>query len=128
MENSPETPPGIFASLRSLLHSLSAIAGNRAELFAVEVREEGARWVGALLLAAATAALGIITVVMISVTIVVVCWDEHRTAALVGLSTVYLLATVALALGLRWRLQHWPSFSATITELKKDQLWLKEKP
>jgi uncharacterized membrane protein YqjE len=40
---------------------------------------------------------------------------------------LYLLATVAAAAALRWRLERWPSFSATLAELKKDQTWLEKK-
>ena len=130
METPPEeAPKGIAASLSRLLHTLVAIAGNRAELLAVEVREEAVRWLGAMLLVAALVAVGTFTLALITLTVVVFYWDDYRMAALLGLSGIYLLVTVALAMGLRWRLQHWPTLSATVAELKKDQeLWSKEKP
>lgn len=128
MENPSEPPPGILSSLRRLLQTVVAIAGNRAELFAVEVREESARWITALLLVAALVALGTLTLALITLTIVVLCWPDHQMAALVGLSTVYLVATVIVAARLRWCLHHWPTLSATIAELKKDRSWLEKKP
>jgi len=128
METPSEPPPGIFSPLRRLLQTLVAIAGNRAELLAVEVREESARWLTAFLLVAALVALGTLTLALVTLTIVVLCWPDHRVAALVGLSAVYLVATVIVAARLRWRLHHWPTFSATVAELKKDKSWLEEKP
>jgi uncharacterized membrane protein YqjE len=127
METPSEPPPGILSSLKRLLQTLVAIAGNRAELFAVEVREESARWLTALLLVAALAALGTLTLALITLTIVVLCWPDHQVAALVGLSVVYLAATAIVAARLWWRIHHWPTFSATIAELKKDKSWLEEK-
>lgn len=128
MEMPAEPPPGMLSSLRRLLQTVVAIAGNRAELFAVEVREESARWLTAFLLVAALVALGTLTLALLTLTIVVLCWPDHRMAALVGLSVVYLLATVIVAARLRWCLHHWPTFSATVAELKKDKSWLEEKP
>ena len=127
MGAAPEPGPGIWQSLRNLLRTLLAIAGNRAELLGVELREEAARWIGAFLLAAALVALGTLTLALITLTIVVACWDEHRLAALITLSLVYLAGTIVAALGLRWRLQRWPSLSATVAELKKDKAWLEKK-
>lgn len=127
MDNPSEPPPGILSSLRRLLQTVVAIAGNRAELFAVEVREESARWLTAFLLVAALVALGTLTLALITLTIVVLCWPDHRVAALVGLSTVYLVATAIVAARLRWCMHHWPTFSATVAELKKDKSWLEEK-
>jgi uncharacterized membrane protein YqjE len=127
MEPPPEAPPGILSSLRRVLQTVVAIVGNRAELFAVEVREEAVRWLIALMLVAALVALGTLTLALITLTIVVLCWPDHPVAALVGLSVAYLAATVMVAARLRWRLHHWPTFSATVAELKKDKSCLEEK-
>lgn len=127
MQPSPEQTPGLVPSLKKLLHSVLAMAGNRAELLAVEVQEEAERWLGAFLLAAVLAALGTLTLTLITLTVVMACGEEHRVAGMAGLSVVYLLTTVGVAARLRWRLQNWPSFSATVGELKKDKAWLEEK-
>jgi len=124
MEPPPEHPPRIIPSLRKVLQVLLATAGNRLELAAVETQEEAARWVESLLLVAALAALGSLALAMLTLTIVVAYWEEHRVATLVGLSAFYLLAVLGAAFRLRWRLRNWPSFAATIAEFKKDQACL----
>src|SRR5215471_1194802 len=96
-----EKSAGVVVSAKRLLTTLLAIVTNRLELIAVEAREEAHRWVSVFLLAAALAVMGTLAVVMISVTIVIACWDEHRLAALVGLSVFYLLAALIVA----WKLQ-----------------------
>jgi uncharacterized membrane protein YqjE len=117
----PEKSAGLVASARRLLTTVLAIVTNRLELLAVEAREEAHRWVTVFLLAAALAVMGTLAVVMISLTIVVACWEEHRLAALVGLSVFYLLAALIVAWKLQWGLQHRSAFSATIGELRKDK-------
>jgi uncharacterized membrane protein YqjE len=119
----PETEKttGLVASARRLLTTVLAVVTNRLELLAVEVREEAHRWVSVFLLAAALAVMGTLAVVMISLTIVIACWEEHRMAALVGLSVFYLLAALIVAWKLQQGLHHRPTLSATIGELKKDK-------
>jgi len=117
----PEKTTGLVASARRLLTTILAVVTNRLELLAVEVREEAHRWVSVFLLAAALAVMGTLAVVMISLTIVIACWEEHRMAALVGLSVFYLLAALIVAWKLQQGLHHRPTFSATIGELKKDK-------
>jgi uncharacterized membrane protein YqjE len=116
-----EKTTGLVASARRLLTTALAVVTNRLELLAVEVREEAHRWVSVFLLAAALAVMGTLAVVMISLTIVILCWDEHRMAALVGLSAFYLLAALIVAWRLQRGLHHPSTFSATIGELKKDK-------
>ena len=111
--------------MKKILQALVAIAGNRVELLALEAREESGRWLHVLLLGAALIALAALTLTLVTLTIVVVCWEEHRLAALVGLSVLYLLGTLALAAKLRWCLQHSPSFSGTVGEIRKDQALVK---
>lgn len=127
MESEPEAGQGILGSLKNLLHTVLAMAGNRTELLGVELREEAVRWLGAFLLVAALVALGTLTLALITLTLVLACWEERRLVALTALSAVYLVATILVAAGLRRRLQNWPSFSATVAELKKDKAWLEKK-
>ncbi len=124
METSSEKSPRIVPSLKKLLHILVATAVNRLELAAVETREEAARWVESLILVAALAVLGALTLAMVTLTIVIAYWEEHRLAALVALSVLYVLGLVGIALRLRWRLKNWDSFGATIAELQKDKACL----
>lgn len=123
METSSETP-GIISSLKKLGQIVLTTAANRLELAAVETQEEAARWVESLILVAALAVLGALTLAMISLTIVLTFWEEHRLAAMVGLSILYLLAFLGTVWRLRWRLKNWDSFAATLAELRKDKACL----
>ena len=124
METSSESAPGIIPSLKKLLQIVLTTAANRLELVAVETQEEAARWVESLILVAALAVLGGLTLAMISLTIVLTFWEEHRLAAMVGLSIFYLLAFLGTVWRLRWRFKNWDSFAATLAELKKDKACL----
>lgn len=127
MEEPTDHPPGLFGSLKGLWRTILATAHNRAELLLVEVEEERRRAVEALLLAVAVAVLGMMALIAVSFLIVVICWNEHRVAALAGLSGFYLMVTAALTVRLRVHLKNWRSFPATIEELKKDKACLEEK-
>ncbi len=124
MEPPAEHPPRVMPTLRSLARTAVGIAANRLELAAGEAREEFERWIESLLLTAALVALGALALAMITLAVVFGCGEEHRLAALVALAVVYSVGTVAIALRLRWRLQNWPSFPATLQELRKDRSWL----
>jgi uncharacterized membrane protein YqjE len=124
METSSEKSPRIVPSLKKLLHIIVATAVNRLELAAVETREEAGRWVDTLILVAALAVVGGLSLVMLTVTIVVACWDEHRLAALISITLAYLLGLLGIVLRLRWRLKNWQSFAATIAEFQKDKACL----
>ena len=124
METSSESPPGIIPSLKKLLQIVLTTAANRLELAAVETQEEAARWVESLILVAAMAVLGALTLAMVSLTIVLAFWEEHRLAAMIGLSIVYLLTFLGTVWRLRWRLKNWDPFAATLAELKKDKACL----
>ncbi len=112
---------GVVSSLKRLLATLLATAWIRMELLAVEVQEEGRHWIQTLLWTAALVALGTMTLGLITATLVLVLWEQHRVAALAGLSGIYLAGTLFAACRLRRRLRGWAAFPATINELKKDK-------
>jgi len=122
MDDSPESSPGIFGSLRRLAGGLLATAQNRVELFALELQEEKCRLIELVIWVSALVALGLMSLAMVTLTIVVVFWDNGRLAALITLSVLYLLATAGGCWALRNRLrkQSLP-FGGTVSELKKDQ-------
>jgi uncharacterized membrane protein YqjE len=121
-----EQTQGILASLKRLLRTLLSIAQNRLELLLVEVQEERTRLIEAFLLAISIVALGAMTLVMVTFTVVAIFWENHRMAVLVGLSLFYLVVTLVAYWRLRHRLKNWPAFPATLAELKKDKAWLDE--
>lgn len=110
-----------------MLRLIVAIVSNRVELLAVELQEERSRLVGALVLAAAVVVFCLLTLVMLTFTIVLAAGEEHRLAAAIGTTLVYLVAALAAFWRLRVRLKHWSAFSATLSELRKDRAWLEGK-
>ena len=126
MAEPAEKTPGLLGSLRRLLRTALSIAHNRLELVLVELLEERTRLFEAFLLAGVVLAFGAMALVMITFTVVAVFWENHRVAVLVSLGFFYLVVTLVAYWRLRHRLKHWPAFSATVAELKKDKAWLDE--
>ena len=128
MTDKPDnTRPGVIVSIKRLLRNSVAIVHNRIELFAVELQEERARFLGVLLLAAIIAVLALLTLVMLTFTILLAVGEGNRFLAAVIITAVYFVATVAGVLALRARLKNWSMFSATRDELRKDREWLESK-
>ena len=122
MADSQESAPGILGSLRRLLDTLLATAQNRVELIALELQEEKCRLVELFLWMSAVVALSMMSLAMVTLTIVVLFWNNGRLAALITLSALYLLATAGAYWGLNTRLRKGNlPFSGTVSELKKDR-------
>jgi uncharacterized membrane protein YqjE len=122
-----ESRQGVFASLRRLLKTILAIAHNRLELWLVELQEERWRLFDALLLAGVVVILAMMTLLVATVAIVVVCLKANRLDLVVALTLLYLVATIVGYWRLRTRLKNWAPFSATLAELKKDKACLDDK-
>jgi uncharacterized membrane protein YqjE len=123
-ENQPP-PAGIVESLRKLGRTGIALIQNRLELFAVELEEQKARLVRALMLAGIAIFLGNTALLAASATIVVLAGEKARIPILVGLTAVYILGTVWAIVALRKELRATPPpFKDSIAELKKDSNWL----
>jgi len=121
-----EPPPrGVFESLRGLCDTGLALLQNRVELFAVQIQEEKARLVRAVILAGAVVLLGNMAAVLGTATIVVLVDKSAQVPVLIVLSLFYLLAALTAFLALRKQLRSGsPPFSDTVSELKKDRDWL----
>lgn len=117
----------MFASLKRLLKTALAIAENRLELLLVEAQEERWRFFEALLLAGMVFVLALMTLLVATVAIVIVCLDHQRLDLVIGLGLIYLLATLGCAWRLRRQLKNWTPFAATLAEIKKDKACLDEK-
>jgi len=126
MATTTESGPGLFSSVKRLLNTALAGMENRIELFLVELREERFRVFEVLGLGIAAAVLGFMALLTITVTVVVIFWDTARVPVLVALSVVYSVAATGVFYWLKVRLRDWSSFSATLTELKKDRACLEE--
>src|SRR5688572_23761587 len=94
----PELLAGLRASTRGLLDFVLATAESRLNLLAKDLETEKCQFVETILCALAVAALGVITLSLVTFTLLLIFWETARLASLVCLSTVYLCGTV-----LAWR-------------------------
>ena len=115
----------LFRSARVALDSGLGLIQNRVELFSLELQEEKWRLLQMLTGVAALAALGTVTLVLVTLTVVFAFWDHSRLMALSVLSAVYGVGTVALFLQLRKQIKHHQPLSATTDELGKDRACLR---
>ncbi len=127
MEPAADKQAGFFASLRRLLTTGLAIAHNRLELLLVEAREQRLLALEAVFWVAAVAVCGFLALAMFTVAVLLLFGEEHRLAVVLVLGALYLLATIGAFLRLRHRLNHWPFFSASLDELKKDKACWEDK-
>ncbi|MDE3067617.1 MAG: phage holin family protein [Verrucomicrobiota bacterium] len=115
-------PRGVLDSVRAVLSAGCALFQNRAELFAVETREETARLVQWLVWVAVIVFLGAMALALATVAVIVAFWDTARMNVLIGLTLLYGVAAVAGFFVLRNRIRKCPPpFAETISELKKDR-------
>lgn len=121
MGQAADHKPGVWNLLKRCLDASLAAVQNRVEIFALELQVEKCRLVEAMLCAAAVAALGMMTLTLVTFTVVVVFWENARLPVLGGLSLLYLLGTVWAWRALQVRLRSQTAFVATLEELKQDR-------
>ena len=115
------TNNGFFASAKRLADLTLATAHNRVELFAIELQEEKCRLIQALLLSATAIALGLTALTLLTITIVVLFWEDGRVPALCVLSALFVASTAFVIHALRKCLANGPGFKSTLAELEKDR-------
>ena len=116
-----ETNNGLFASAKRLADLTLATAHNRVELFAVELQEEKCRLIQSLLLAAAAIALGVTALTLVTITVVVLFWENGRVPALCVLSGLFVVASFLVVRALNRLVASAPGFRGTLAELEKDR-------
>jgi uncharacterized membrane protein YqjE len=118
---------GLFASLRRMLTTLVELVHARLDLVGVELQLEVQRATSLLLWGFASVVGGIVTVVLLAVTVLIAFWDTHRLLAAVCISAVFALASLGMALLVRHRLRTRPRlFGSTLDELQRDAAALRE--
>jgi uncharacterized membrane protein YqjE len=122
MKTEPCPTTGLIESLRNFAESCLAAGQARVELVAVELHEEKLRLMQSFIwICAAVFAAGL-TLVFGSLTVVYLCGEEGRLAALGGLTLIYAAVLVALTFTFRRFLARQPlPFAATREELSKDR-------
>src|SRR5262245_50598894 len=126
MDETPHEPGGLWATGKRILRTLYSLAESRLELFLVELQEERIRLFDALLLAGAFLVCAFMALALLTFTVAVIFWEQHRILVLVLLTLVYAAAAVWSFYKLRNRLQAWQSFAATLEQFKKDQACLEK--
>jgi uncharacterized membrane protein YqjE len=123
----PHAPEGgVFQTASRLIKTLRAMAGNRIELFLLEVQEERIRIFDALFLLAAGLVCIMMALIMVTFTVVIVFWDSHRLLVLGLLIAAYTIGAIWALSKLRFLLRRWQAFPATLDQIKKDSECFKE--
>jgi len=125
MFNSEPASPGLLTSVRKLLDTGLATVQNRAELAAVEFKEEKDHALELMLWATVVFFFAVMTGIVLTATIIFAFPEDRRIYVAGVFAVLYLAGGVWAFLGLRTRLNKQPvPFSATVDEIKKDREWL----
>jgi uncharacterized membrane protein YqjE len=112
---------GLFASLQRMLATLLSLAQTRLELVSVEIEEQLERAASVLLWSIAAVFFATQAVLLLALTIVIACWDEHRLLAASLVTVSFVLAAGAAVLVVRHKLHTRPRLlAATAAELRRD--------
>lgn len=112
---------GLLASVRRMLATLLELGSTRLELVSVEIQEQIEYAASLLLWGIAAIFFASLTVLLLALTIVIACWEQHRLLAAGLVTAAFALIAVIAALVVRRRLQTRPRFlSATSGELRRD--------
>jgi uncharacterized membrane protein YqjE len=126
MDETRHESGGWLATGKRVLRTICSLAETRVELFLVELQEERIRLFDALLLVSACVVCSFMALALLTLTVVVIFWEQHRILVLVLLTVAYAVGAGWSYWRLRRRLAEWQSFSATVEEFKKDQACLEE--
>lgn len=112
----------LLGSIKRLLSTLTSIAATRLELLANELHEERLHLEQMLLYFFAALFCFGMMIMLLTVFIVVLFWDNGRLGVLGGLSVLFLILGLVLAQKLR-KIAHLKSrlFSISLSELAKDR-------
>jgi len=118
----PEASSGLMGSVKRLVSTLTSIVSTRLELLANELQEERLRLTQMLLYSLFALFCFGMGLLLLTVFIVVLFWDDHRLAVLAGLCILFFVLGMLMAMVLRVKSQSKSKlFSASIAELAKDR-------
>ena len=118
----PEVGAGLMGSVKRLAATLTSIVSTRLELLANELQEERLRLTQMLLFALFALFCFGMALLLFTVFIVVLFWDDHRLAVLGALSLVFFVSGSLAAVSLRGKAQEKSRlFSASLAELERDR-------
>jgi len=116
----------LAASAKEFARRLLTIGENRLELFTLEVQEERARLLRALLLALGAAVFGLLAAMTLTAAIVVLLWPYSPLAVLLALTGLYGAAGACLYWRLAALLREWQTLPASLDQLRKDRACLEK--
>jgi uncharacterized membrane protein YqjE len=127
MSDSQESDPGLSASLRQLMDHTLELVENRVELAVVEFQEERIRLIqAALFLFGMMVCVGML-LLLVTLGVLFLFWDQGRWYAFGGLVALYSLAGFFCWRNLARLFHGHAAFSATLDQFRKDRQWLRRK-
>ncbi len=122
METDTPAPAGFLDSFRALGDGFLGAAQDRLELFSVELQEEKFRLIQIFIWISAAVFAGMMAITVASLTLVYLCWENARLAALGGLTLLYTATLVAIVVAFRRFLARQSKpFAATLQEIGEDR-------
>lgn len=113
---------GLLDSVKRLASTLIAIISTRLELLANELQEERLYLTQMFFLSLIALFCFGMALLLLTIFITVLFWDDHRIAVLGGLCALFFVSGILIALLLRSKAQSRPRlFSASLAELAKDR-------
>jgi uncharacterized membrane protein YqjE len=118
----PEESSGLMESVKRLASTLTSIVSTRLELLANELQEERLHLTQMLLFSLTALFCFGMGLMLLTVFIVVLFWDDHRLAVLGGLCILFFALGTLMAMLLRNKSQSKSKlFSNSLAELAKDK-------
>lgn len=118
---SAEHRGGVLASLKTLMTTLVAVVCTRLEILATEVEEEKIRLARIMLLGFLAVFFLGMALIFASILVITLYWNDHRVAALGGITLLYILLTIMFASWLRLQMSRKSRlFAGSLAELRKD--------
>jgi uncharacterized membrane protein YqjE len=113
---------GLLDSIKRLASTLIAVISTRLELLANELQEERLHLTQMFFLSLIALFCFGMALLLLTIFITVLFWDDHRIAVLGGLCALFSVSGILIALLLRSKAQSRPRlFSASLAELAKDR-------
>ena len=117
-----------FDGVRRAAGHAVGLGGNRLELFGIEWREEIERQMAHLIWLLLALVFAGLALLLASILVLILCWDNHRLEAAVGLMLLYASFAGGCALVLRKKLRDAPTpFAVTLDEFQRDRAALLRK-
>ena len=111
----------LFAAAGRIASTLVAMVGTRLELAAVEFQEDARRLLGHLVWSLLAVFLAVFALMLATLFVIVLFWDDYRLQAIGALTVLYALGAAGILMKVRAGLNAQPPLlAATLAELRND--------